>query len=347
MPPRRLELGGFVVDVGLGRLFGRLRRGAQALDLLDQEENGPAGRSELGVGFVLCEPLSPAAKLGNLSCIHEQSMTRDQSENDSCAVRMRSSNAKSMLGAPTTSATGPVRRGVTTRVWRMATVQLFATCLGDLTLEDAVADAETLLREAGFEVVFPEAQVCCGQPAFNSGHRAAARRVARTFAKAFSREAPVVVPSGSCATMAAHYLPELLGVEPFEVWELSAFLDRAGFQPPVRNEGCRISYHDSCHMLRELRISDPPRRLLESSGAELVPLERADLCCGFGGTFSVRQPEVSVAMADDKLGDAATAGTLVTADPGCLVHLRGRAERVGSDVRVVHLATALARGVDA
>jgi L-lactate dehydrogenase complex protein LldE len=229
----------------------------------------------------------------------------------------------------------------------MRVVQLFATCLGDLAFADAVTDAERLLRDAGFEVEFPAAQVCCGQPAFNSGHRAAARRVARTFVKAFSRDAPVVIPSGSCATMASHYLPELLGVEPYEVWELSAFLDRSGFRPERRNEGRRVAYHDSCHMLRELRIAEPPRRLLEASGAELVPLERADLCCGFGGTFSVRQPEVSVAMADDKLVGSADAGVLVTADPGCLMHLRGRAEGVASPVRVVHLATALARGLDA
>jgi L-lactate dehydrogenase complex protein LldE len=227
----------------------------------------------------------------------------------------------------------------------MPSVQLFATCLGDLVLPGAVTAAEALLREAGFAVEFPDRQVCCGQPAFNSGHRAAARRVARTFARAFSREAPVVVPSGSCATMASRYLPELIGSEPHEVWELSAFLERSGYRPPARNQGRRIAYHDSCHMLRELRIAEPPRRLLEASGAEIVPLSRPDLCCGFGGTFSVRQPEVSVAMADDKLGDAAQAGVLVTADPGCLMHLRSRAEHAAAPVRVVHLAAALAEGV--
>jgi len=147
--------------------------------------------------------------------------------------------------------------------------------------------------------------------------------------------------------MASHYLPELLGVESYEVWELSAFLDHAGFRPPSQNEGRRIAYHDSCHMLRELKIAEPPRRLLEASGAEVVPMERPDLCCGFGGTFSVRQPEVSLAMADDKLGGAGETGVLVTADPGCLMHLRGRAERTQAPIRVVHLATALARGVDA
>ncbi len=229
----------------------------------------------------------------------------------------------------------------------MPTVQLFATCLGDLAFPQAVSDAETLLRAAGYEVEFPARQVCCGQPAFNSGHRAAARRVAQSFAKAFSREAPVVTPSGSCATMASHYLPELLGVEPFEVWELSAFLASTAFRPLPRNAGRRIAYHDSCHMLRELGISAQPRKLLGASGAELVPFDRPDLCCGFGGTFSVRQPEVSLAMADDKLAGGAAAGTIVTADPGCLMHLRGRAEHVGSPVRVVHLATALARGVGA
>jgi L-lactate dehydrogenase complex protein LldE len=227
-------------------------------------------------------------------------------------------------------------------------VQLFATCLGDLLFPEAVADAEALLRAAGFEVEFPRRQVCCGQPAFNSGHRKAARRVARTFARAFSLSLPVVVPSGSCATMVAHYLPELLGVEPYEVWELSAFLAEKGVELERRNDGRTVAYHDSCHMLRELRIHGQPRRLLEQSGANVVLLPRPDLCCGFGGTFSVRQPEVSLAMADDKLAGASAvqAETLVTADPGCLMHLRGRAERAGG-LPVVHLATALAQGIGA
>jgi L-lactate dehydrogenase complex protein LldE len=224
-------------------------------------------------------------------------------------------------------------------------VQLCATCVGDLVFPDAVEDAERLLRDAGFEVEFPRRQVCCGQPAFNAGHHAAARRVARGFVRAFSRDAAVVVPSGSCATMLSHYLPELLGVEPFEVWELSAFLDAHGFEPDRTNGGRRLAYHDSCHMLRELRVADPPRRLLQRSGAIVTDLPRPDLCCGFGGTFSVRQPEVSAAMADDKLAGAAAVDALVTADPGCLLQLRGRADRVGGP-RSVHLATALACGVE-
>ena len=124
----------------------------------------------------------------------------------------------------------------------------------------------------------------------------------------------------------------------------SAFL--AEHEVPLEpvNEGRRIAYHDSCHMLRELGISAEPRSLLERTGAALVQLPRPDLCCGFGGTFSVRQPEVSVAMADDKLAAASNADALVTADPGCLMHLRGRADRTGGPP-LVHLATALARGV--
>jgi L-lactate dehydrogenase complex protein LldE len=224
------------------------------------------------------------------------------------------------------------------------TVQLFATCLGDLVFPDAVGDAEWLLRTAGSEVVFPREQVCCGQPAFNAGHRSAARRVARSLVRGFSPELPLVVPSGSCATMVAHYVPELLDCEPFRVSELSAFLDETQAPLPASNRGRRVAYHDSCHMLRELRVAEAPRRLLERSGAEVVPLPRPDLCCGFGGTFSVRRPEVSLAMADDKLAGAAEAEALVTADPGCLMHLQGRAAKVGG-VRLVHLATALARGI--
>jgi len=222
-------------------------------------------------------------------------------------------------------------------------VQLFATCLGDLVFPEAVADAEALLRGAGCDVRFPPGQTCCGQPAFNAGHRRAARRLARAFVRAFSHDEPVVCPSGSCAAMVAHRVPELAGCAPFEVWELSSFLDHLGAAPPARNEGVRIAYHSSCHLLRELGVDAAPRRLLARTGAELVDLRRPDLCCGFGGTFAVRQPEISVAMADDKLADGAQADVLATADPGCLMHLQARAARTGG-VRVQHLASVLARG---
>jgi L-lactate dehydrogenase complex protein LldE len=222
-------------------------------------------------------------------------------------------------------------------------VQLFATCLGDLLFPDAVVDADTLLRAAGCDVEFPRGQTCCGQPVFNAGHHGPARRLARRFARVFSADVPIVCPSGSCAAMVAHHLPELAGCAPFEVWELSSLLDHLGADPPARNDGLRLAYHSSCHLLRELGVDEAPRRLLERTGAELVPLKRPDLCCGFGGTFSVRHPDVSVAMADDKLADGARADALVTADPGCLMHLQARATKTSAG-RVVHLATALARG---
>ena len=222
------------------------------------------------------------------------------------------------------------------------TVQLFATCLGDLFFPEAVDDAATLLREAGVEVVVPAGQVCCGQPAFNSGHRRAARRVARTFVRAFDRELPVVVPSGSCATMLAHYLPELVDAQPYEIYELSAYLDAAGAalraEPGAAARLPRLVPHAA-------RARDRRRRGGSSSGRARRSCRspRPDLCCGFGGTFSVRQPEVSVALADEKLAGAGNADALVTADPGCLMHLRGRAARTDGP-RVVHLASALARG---
>jgi L-lactate dehydrogenase complex protein LldE len=218
-------------------------------------------------------------------------------------------------------------------------VQLFATCLGDLVFPEAVEDAAALLRAAGCDVEFPRGQTCCGQPAFNAGHRDAADRLARAFARAFSPELPVVCPSGSCASMVAHRMAVR-----YQVWELSAFLDSIGAEPLARNDGLRIAYHSSCHLLRELGVDEAPRRLLARTGAELVPLARPDLCCGFGGTFSVRQPALSVAMADDKLADGGRSDALVTADPGCLMHLQARAARTGA-ARVAHLATALARGV--
>jgi len=227
----------------------------------------------------------------------------------------------------------------------MKRVQLLGTCLGDLVFPDVLVDTGRLLSEAGYDVAFPEGQVCCGQPAFNAGHRSAARRVAKTVVKAFSRDVPIVIPSGSCATMVMHHLPELVGAPPFDVWELAAFLDHEKVPVPRRNEGVEVSYHDSCHMLRELGIRDAPRKLLLASGATIRPLPRPDLCCGFGGTFAVRQPEISVSMADDKL--AGSAPILVTSDPGCLMHLRGRAQSRSAPTvvpRVVHIATALARG---
>ncbi len=223
-------------------------------------------------------------------------------------------------------------------------VALFITCFNDTLFPETGRATVEVLERMGLEVDFPFEQTCCGQMHFNTGYQREAIPLVRRFVRVFKDYEAVVAPSGSCVAMVEHHLPELVGCEPFHVYELSAFLDEQGAEIRPVNEGRTLAYHDSCHMLRELGISDAPRRLLERSGARLVPLPRPDLCCGFGGTFSVRQPEISVAMADEKLAGARGADALVTADPGCLMHLRARGERTDA-LPLVHLATALVRGV--
>ncbi len=234
-------------------------------------------------------------------------------------------------------------------------VSLFPTCLGDAVSGVAVRDAARVLRAAGVEPKRPRGATCCGQPAWNSGFVADARRVARTTLRALEGADAVVVPAGSCAAMMRLHWPQLFeGAEreraravSARVFELSQYLvDELGLTQ-IGTPGDRtVAYHDSCHMLRELRVSEQPRALLRSV-ATLVELPRSDRCCGFGGTFSVRYPEVSTAMADDKLGAARAAGIdlIVSADPGCAMQLGGRASRVGAPVRVSHLATVLAEAL--
>ena len=226
-------------------------------------------------------------------------------------------------------------------------VGLFVTCLVDLVAPEVGVATARVLQRAGHEVVFPEGQTCCGQPAFNSGYRDEAAKVLRGTLRALT-EADVdaiVAPSGSCTTMIRTFAKQLVG--DFDLgkplYELSEFLaehggDLAGRLP------ARVAYHDSCHMLRELELSREPRAALERlEGVELADWD-AQRCCGFGGTFAVRQPELSVAMADEKLRTLGGADTLCGADPSCLMHLRGRLRKLGSEVRVAHLAELLEEG---
>jgi L-lactate dehydrogenase complex protein LldE len=226
-------------------------------------------------------------------------------------------------------------------------VGLFVTCLVDLVAPEVGVATARVLERAGHEVVFPEGQTCCGQPAFNSGYRDEAAKVLRTTLRALAScdADAIVAPAGSCTTMIRTFAKQLVGEVDLgkPLYELSEFLAVHGGGLAGRLDA-RVAYHDSCHMLRELELKAEPRAALERlEGVELVDWD-AERCCGFGGTFAVRQPELSVAMADEKLRTLGGADTLCGADPSCLMHLRGRLRKLGSDVRVAHLAELLEEG---
>lgn len=213
-----------------------------------------------------------------------------------------------------------------------------------------------VLERCGVAVDFPPAQTCCGQPAFNSGFHDEARRVARAWLAAFSESEAIVAPSGSCVSMVRQAFAELFhdhGDEREEALRLAArtyefteFLVSVLGREDVGAEFAgAVAYHESCHLLRELRVSRQPRALLgKVHGLELRDLDLAQECCGFGGAFSAKFPELSAAMADDKLRavERSGAGTLVACDMGCLMHLDGRARRLGLPLHCLHIAEVLA-----
>jgi len=231
---------------------------------------------------------------------------------------------------------------------------LMRTCLADVVAPSVARAARRALERAGVEVVVPRGQTCCGQPGWSAGHPDQARPVARQALRAFRGEDPVVVPSGSCAAMVRHGYPELFAGTPQEdearsmaerTLELSQFLSREGLRPGARSAGS-ATYHDSCHMLRILGERESPRAALaEVEGLELRELEGGEVCCGFGGTFSLSFPEVSGRLGEEKARAAAATGAdeLVACDLSCLLHIAGRARRTGVDLRVRHLAEVLAR----
>jgi L-lactate dehydrogenase complex protein LldE len=233
-------------------------------------------------------------------------------------------------------------------------VGLFVTCLADLVAPEVGVATARLLQRAGHEVVFPEGQTCCGQPAFNAGFRDEAVRVLRRTLRALAAADvdAYVAPAGSCTTMIRTFAAELVGADDPDLervaprlHELSEFLAVHGGTLAGRLDApLAVAYHDSCHMLRELGLEREPRAALERlDGVDLVDWD-AGRCCGFGGTFAVREPELSVAMADEKLRTLAGADVLCGADPSCLMHLRGRLRRRGADVEVRHLAELLEEG---
>jgi len=235
-------------------------------------------------------------------------------------------------------------------------VSLFVTCIVDQVFPQVGIAMTQVLERLDYQVDFPKAQTCCGQPAFNSGYTEEARTIARHFLNVFRDSESIVVPSGSCTSMISHHfadvfqndpklLAEVQALEP-RVWEFSRFLLEAA---QVDDVGARfdgiVTFHDGCHGLRELHIREAPRRLLAHvRGLELREMQPAEECCGFGGTFSVKFAELSGAMARTKLEAIVQtgAGAVVSLDSSCLMQIQGALSRAGSKVRTMHLAEVLA-----
>ena len=232
-------------------------------------------------------------------------------------------------------------------------VALFVTCLADLMRPTVAFAALQLLEEAGCEVVVPEGQTCCGQPEYNSGNRAGATALARRTIEQLEPYQYVVIPSGSCAGMLRHHYPRLLQDEwqaravalAERVHELTSFLhDHVDYRPRRHSQTRSVTYHDACAGLREMGVREQPRGLLRAAGVEVTELQQRDVCCGFGGTFCAKMPEISSAMSDDKLEAISHTGAseVVAGDLGCLLALAGRARRRGDDLRFWHIAEVLA-----
>jgi len=232
-------------------------------------------------------------------------------------------------------------------------VMLMRTCLADHVAPSVVDATRRLLEGLGVEVEVPRAQTCCGQPGWTAGHPDRAREVARQCLRAFAGPDPVVVPSGSCAAMVVHGYPQLFDGCPEaasaadmagRTFELTAFLRDHGLVPTAPSDAPpSVTHHDSCHMLRMLHEHEAPRAVLAAAGVEVRELPDADVCCGFGGAFSLAFPEVSGALGAQKAQNAAATGadTLVGCDLSCLMHIAGCAHREGIALRVRHVAEVL------
>lgn len=231
-------------------------------------------------------------------------------------------------------------------------VSLFITCLSDLFFPNTGEAMVGLLRRHGVQVEFPPGQTCCGQPAFNGGFHTEARQMATQWVKAFAGAEYIVTPSGSCAAMVRNYYPELLPeakVVSERTYEFSQFMvDVLGVEDVGARFPARVAYHHSCHMMRELNLTRQPLTLLRHvRELELVEVPRQELCCGFGGSFSVKMPEISEAMVCDKVAAVASTGAdiLVSSDNSCLMNIGGRISREQRPIRVMHLADLLWEGV--
>ena len=235
-------------------------------------------------------------------------------------------------------------------------VSLFVTCLVDQLFPPVGLAMAEVLERIGYTIDFRQAQTCCGQPAFNSGHREPARDVARYFLDTFEDAEYVVVASGSCCSMISHHYADLFGndakmmdrVHAMEgkTYEFSRFLLDVAQVDDVGAKLNRVAtYHDSCHALRELGIKKGPRQLLSKvEGLELREMSVAEECCGFGGTFSVKFAELSCAMANTKIESIQQTGAdlVVSIDSSCLMQLEGTMRKQGLAISTMHLAEVLA-----
>jgi L-lactate dehydrogenase complex protein LldE len=239
-------------------------------------------------------------------------------------------------------------------------VGLFVTCLVDLFRPSIGFAAVKLLEDAGCDVDVPAAQTCCGQPAYNSGDRADTKAIAIQVIEAFEAFDYVVAPSGSCGGMIKKHYTELFADDPAmqqraqalsaKTFELISFLvDVLGVKAVAAGYSGTVTYHDSCSGLRELGIKQQPRQLLASvEGLNLLEMTDSEVCCGFGGTFCVKYPDISNRMVSDKLANiqASGAATLLAGDLGCLLNMAGKLSREGVNVQVRHVAEILAGQTD-
>ncbi len=239
-------------------------------------------------------------------------------------------------------------------------IGLFVTCLVDLYRPSVAFSAIKLLESAGCQVSVPESQTCCGQPAFNSGDNPSSQAIAKNTIEAFEGFDYIVAPSGSCAGMLNLHYAELFdeGTDWYEravsfsarVYELTSFLvDVLDIDLQKTGYDRSATYHDSCSGLRELGIKAQPRKLLAAaSNSVLAEMDDTDVCCGFGGTFCVKYPEISERMVSDKaaLAEQSGAEVLLGGDLGCLMNIAGRLRRAGSDIEVRHVAEVLANETD-
>lgn len=236
-------------------------------------------------------------------------------------------------------------------------ISLFITCLVDQLCPNVGAAAVEVLRRAGCEVVFDERQTCCGQPAFNTGYRKQAQKFAKRFIEIFEESGTeaIVSPSGSCTAMVRHFhelFPDdenwrkRAGAIAAKTHEFGEFLVNVlGVEDVGAQFSGKLTWHDACHGLRDLNIRNEPRRLLKNvENAEFVEMANADVCCGFGGTFSIKYPEISVAILDSKIESIEKSGAdvVVACDASCLMQIGGRLSRVNSKVKTMHLAEILA-----